>query len=107
MISTHILDLSSGQPAAAVEVELEVKSSSGWTTLKKDVTNKDGRISFDVAAQEGIYRLNFITEDYLRKNKRDVFFLSTPVTFQINDTSRKYHIPLLLNTYGYSTYRGS
>ena len=29
------------------------------------------------------------------------------LTFKIEDASQHYHVPLLLNPFGYSTYRGS
>lgn len=108
MISTHILDTSSGKPAMNVWVSLEKKKTSEeWVCLKREQTNSDGRINFDCPYESGIYRLNFETEDYFLKNNMESFFQSTPVIFKVIDTQRKYHVPLLLNPYGYSTYRGS
>lgn len=107
MISTHILDLNLGLPAIGVQVELEKKAGAQWETLHETVTNADGRIQFDVAAAAGTYRLIFKIDDYFKKQKMTPFFIVAPVTFQISDTKRKYHIPLLLNNFGYSTYRGS
>ena len=34
-------------------------------------------------------------------------FNKEAVIFKISDTQRKYHVPLLLNPFGFSTYRGS
>lgn len=107
MISTHILDTSLGNPAAQVPVVLEKKSGTSWSVLANEKTNNDGRIVFATAAEAGIYRLTFQVEDYFKKNNLQPFFLDAPVTFHITDTHRKYHIPLLLNPFGYSTYRGS
>lgn len=107
MISTHILDTGSGLPAAQVRVLLEKRDGDGWTRLDEALTNHDGRISFACPAVAGAYRLTFEVEAYFRRLGRDSFFLSTPVSFEIKDTTRKYHVPLLLNSYGYSTYRGS
>ncbi len=107
MISTHILDLNLGQPASGVMVELEKKAGDDWQTVKESATNADGRIQFDIAAATGEYRLTFKIEDYFLKMKLAPFFTVAPVTFKISDTKRKYHIPLLLNSFGYSTYRGS
>lgn len=107
MISTHILDTSLGHPAAGVPVELARKSGSEWQTVATDKTNADGRIAFSAAFEKGSYRLLFQTEDYLRKNGGQIFFPAVQVEFVITDTARKYHVPLLLNPYGYSTYRGS
>jgi 5-hydroxyisourate hydrolase len=107
MISTHILDTSLGHPAAGVPVRLEKYVKKSWQVVAEEKTNKDGRIAFDCPAAAGTYKLVFLTEEYLKKNKIKPFFLRAPVVFEITDTKRKYHIPLLLNPYGYSTYRGS
>ena len=105
MISTHILDTSKGIPAANVEITLEKKSDNGqWLNIGTGATNNDGRLVFDCPKEMGIYRLTFGIESYL---KEDFFFLDTPVVFKITDLNRKYHVPLLLNPYGYTTYRGS
>ncbi len=105
MISTHILDTSLGLPAAAVKVLLEKKSGEVWQPVAVGETNNDGRHAFACPAEAGDYRLTFFIEDYFRG--RESFFLNTPVSFRISDTARKYHVPLLLNPYGLSTYRGS
>lgn len=107
MISTHILDTSLGKPAEAVKVQLEKDLNGTWILVKEDLTNTDGRINFDCAYEAGIYRLTFDVVSYMKQSGQDSFFQSTPVVFKITDTKRKYHVPLLLNPYGYSTYRGS
>ena len=107
MISTHVLDTSLGSPAAGVVVHLEKQLGAGWSKLARETTNNDGRIVFNSPAETGVYRLQFQVEDYFRKHKISAFFPSVPVIFSIRDTQRKYHVPLLLNPYGYSTYRGS
>lgn len=113
MISTHILDTSVGFPAAAVRVELErqVSSDEGrageWTRIGSDATNADGRIAFPVPYEAGSYRLIFHVGDYFRSKGQTPFFPEVTVQVNIVDTGRKYHIPLLLNPFGYSTYRGS
>lgn len=108
MISTHILDTSKGMPAKDVGISLEKKDNAKWVHIGLGVTNADGRLSFDCPKEEGIYRLNFEIEAYFKASgNTDFFFLDTPVVFQITNTDRKYHVPLLLNPYGYTTYRGS
>jgi 5-hydroxyisourate hydrolase len=107
MISTHILDLQSGLPAAGVKVVLLKKEGSAWREIQKTETNADGRVSFQTQSESGTYQLNFQIEEYLKKQKVAPFFLDTQVNFQITDTGRKYHVPLLLSPFGYSTYRGS
>ena len=107
MISTHILDQTRGLPAAAVEVSLDKREKDTWIQIDSQKTNNDGRISFSSKAEEGVYRLTFELDPYFASFKQDHFFVRTPVIFKIKDATRKYHVPLLLNPYGYSTYRGS
>ena len=108
MISTHVLDTSLGTPAKGIVVELERQSGSQWTRIAREETNADGRIAFASCPHEaGTYRLSFEIEPYFKRNGLAAFFPSATVVFHITDTGRKYHVPLLLNPYGYSTYRGS
>jgi 5-hydroxyisourate hydrolase len=107
MISTHILDINLGMPAKDVTVTLEKLTGTLWSQVKQDKTNADGRINFECPYENGQYRLTFEIENYFKKQNLNPFFLAVPVAFNITDVSRKYHVPLLLSPYGYSTYRGS
>ncbi|MDA8792778.1 hydroxyisourate hydrolase [Bacteriovoracaceae bacterium] len=107
MISTHILDTTLGSPADGVPVDLKVKIGESWKTISESSTNNDGRIAFDCPFEEGVYQLHFKVEEYFSKINTSHFFENVQITFNIQDTSRKYHVPILLNPYGYSTYRGS
>ena len=107
MISTHILDTTSGRPAAGVNVRLNIRSKEEWKEITKGETNEDGRLSFECEKKEGVYQLVFEVETYLKKSSQEYFYPRIPVVFQVADTKRKYHVPLLLNPFGYSTYRGS
>lgn len=105
MISTHILDTTKGMPAKDVTVILEQKNDENWKEIGTDKTNADGRIVFNCPKEQGIYRLTFFVEEYYKTEEH--FFMNTPIIFHVKNTERKYHVPLLLNPYGYSTYRGS
>jgi len=110
MISTHVLDTSKGNPAEGIEVileRLEGNSEKNFLEIGRGRTNTDGRHSFDCEKIAGTYRLTFGISEYLEKTQADFFFITAPVIFKITNTGRKYHVPLLLNPYGYSTYRGS
>jgi 5-hydroxyisourate hydrolase len=107
MISTHVLDTSLGNPGEGITVHLEKKNGESWKQIGSEKTNTDGRIAFQCPAEAGTYRLQFQIADYFKKNNLTPFFVDATVMFQIENTQRKYHIPLLLNPYGYSTYRGS
>ena len=105
MISTHILDTTKGLPAAGVPVVLEKQEGTTWKKLAEENTNSDGRIVFNCPHEPGVYRLTFKTEEYFKDE--EFFFMNTPIIFKVKNTESKYHVPLLLHPYGYSTYRGS
>jgi 5-hydroxyisourate hydrolase len=105
MITTHILDMVKGQPAPLVPVELDVfVSGHGWRDAGRGVTNPDGRIlDFGEAPAPGIYRLMFDVAVYFPES----IFPTISVTFEVRDPNERYHVPLLLSPFGYTTYRGS
>lgn len=111
-ITTHVLDTAAGHPAAGVAVRLEVQSSGrGWVTLAERKTDADGRVR-DLAAagsklDAGTYRLTFGTGAYFAGQGRETFFPEASVVFEVRDPAQHHHVPLLLNPFGYSTYRGS
>ncbi|MEQ1877434.1 MAG: hydroxyisourate hydrolase [Bdellovibrionia bacterium] len=106
MISTHVLDTSKGNPAGGIPVKLQKKVGVAWSDVAAGVTNSDGRHAFDGELAKGVYQITFEVGPYL-KGAGDSFYESIPVVFKIENTGRKYHVPLLLNPFGYSTYRGS
>jgi 5-hydroxyisourate hydrolase len=105
MISTHILDTTRGTPADNVVVILEKSTPENWCVIEESKTNIDGRIVFNCPKEQGTYRLTFFTDDYFAGKEH--FFLNPQVAFRIENLERKYHVPIILNPYGYSTYRGS
>ncbi len=110
-ITTHVLDTSKGKPAQGVHILLEKLNADGTrTTLGKGETNADGRLP-DLLTSEtklapGTYRLVFDTASYFKAQGVKYFYPSVTISFETTDQSH-YHVPLLLNPYGYSTYRGS
>jgi len=108
-ISTHVLNIASGQPAAGIRVVLELWAKDAWAPAGEGVTNDDGRVpkvlSPGVQLQQGTYRLTFFIGDYFVG--RDHFYPQISVQFLVQDTSQHYHVPLLLTRHGYTTYRGS
>ena len=107
MISTHILDTSVGNPAPEVKVDLLIIQDGEDKLIESSDTNSDGRIKFNCPNNPGHYKLVFHIEEYYTSKGIDHFFYNAPVAFKISDTNRNYHIPLLVNPFGYSTYRGS
>jgi 5-hydroxyisourate hydrolase len=110
MISTHILDLMAGKPAAGVRVTLARFESDAWTVVGSAVTNRDGRVksvSGTTRLKAGIYELSFETGAYFKKKKTRAFHPWVTITVHIDRAGAHYHVPLLLSPYGYTTYRGS
>ena len=111
-ISCHVLDTSLGRPAAGVAIRLErlADGSSTWHVLGTAVTDGDGRaagLEGAGARALGPHRLTFELLDYFRRAGQTAFFPRVQVEFIVSSASEKYHVPLLLSPFGYSTYRGS
>ena len=108
-ISTHVLDTTRGLPAAGVTVTLWRLDSKA--PLGSQQTDRDGRIG-DVAAgqalERGSYRMAFEVGAYYRgKGEADTFLQRMTLDIEINDLSRRYHIPLLMSPFSCVSYRGS
>jgi 5-hydroxyisourate hydrolase len=110
-ISTHILDLARGGPAAGVAVQLEIEDAPGrWRTLNSMHTDEDGRCAHLLANSElspGVYRLRFEIAGYFGKQNLQSFYPFVEVTFRVHGGESNFHIPLLLSPAGYTTYRGT
>jgi 5-hydroxyisourate hydrolase len=108
--TSHILDTSLGRPAAGVKINLYQLKDEQWLLIGFDTTDKDGRVNNltdeGVVLDPGTYQLRFYTKDYFEKQAISVFYPEVLLTFVSKDTEH-YHLPLLLNPFGYSTYRGS
>jgi 5-hydroxyisourate hydrolase len=110
-ISTHVLDTSLGQPAAGIQVTLELRSGDVWKKVGGSSTGENGRAGDLVPPAEplarGTYRLRFDVAGYFRSRNVETFFPEVSVTFEVRNPAERYHVPLLLSPWGYSTYRGS
>jgi 5-hydroxyisourate hydrolase len=112
MISTHVLDTTTGRPAAGVGVVLERQGAGGELQhVSRARTDADGRVRELVPGavdlETGTYRLTFETGAYFETLEIDGFYPRVSVLFMVRDSSQHHHVPLLLSPYGYSTYRGS
>ena len=107
-ITTHVLDLTSGAPAAGVAVTLEAEKNGAWAALGGAVTDADGRVkdAFAILPGTGRYRLTFATGAYFEGRGVASFHPVVVVTFDVREP-KHHHVPLLLSPFGYSTYRGS
>ncbi len=109
-ITTHALDTSMGIPAKQMLITLKGLRNNEWKPISVGVTNNDGRISDILPAgrflNAGVYTMVFKTEGYYKANQQNGFYPEVSIQFEVMDKSH-YHIPLLINPFGYSTYRGS
>ncbi|HEH5404365.1 TPA: hydroxyisourate hydrolase [Campylobacter coli] len=113
-LSTHILDINSGQPASNVKVELyNLDQNQQWVKISEKFTKKNGRIADFLPYEKtenrsfGVYKLKFYTKDYYISHKVDSFYPFVEVSFELLKDQKHYHIPIALSPFGYSTYRGS
>lgn len=110
-ITTHVLDVARGKPAAGIAVRLEaLQASNDWKQIGAGVTNADGRVLdllTTAALQAGHYRLIFCTADYFQTQNVAAFYPQVTIEFSVTAPQEHYHVPLLLSPFGYSTYRGS
>jgi 5-hydroxyisourate hydrolase len=106
-LTTHVLDVARGRPAAGVAITLS-RVSDG-EVLARAVTNADGRTGAPLAAAlpAGEYELVFAVGDYFGRGADPPFLDRVPVRFGIADPDAHYHVPLLVSPWAYSTYRGS
>jgi 5-hydroxyisourate hydrolase len=106
-LSTHVLDIARGAPAAGIDVAL-------WhigghpRELGRGITDADGRIAISLGGTlpRGVYELRFFVRSYFDGLQTPSFYDEIPVRFSIVEDAH-YHVPLLLSPHGYSTYRGS
>lgn len=114
-LSTHVLDVTQGKPAAGVAVELYRIEAGTRTLLRRVVTNSDGRCDApllqDEDMQRGNYELVFAAGDYFAEHgfvqPQPRFIDRVTIAFGIADPAQNYHVPLVVSPWSYSTYRGS
>jgi 5-hydroxyisourate hydrolase len=109
-VTSHVLDLTSGTPAAGVEIALEhIDEKKGWHAVARATTDADGRVkeAFAKLHGPGRYRLTFATGAYFAARGMTSFHPEVTVVFEVRDANEHHHVPLLLSPFGYSTYRGS
>ncbi|KAF6174384.1 hypothetical protein GIB67_034141 [Kingdonia uniflora] len=122
-ITTHVLDVSRGSPAAGIEVKLEKwkgsqpspsfseasDSGGAWVYQRTSSTDNDGRSGHLMEVvdnvEPGIYRMSFNTGKYCP----DGFFPYVSIVFEIKESQKMqhFHVPLLFSPFSLTTYRGS
>jgi len=103
-LTTHILDSTTGTPAAGVAVAL---TGPDGAMIASGLTDADGRLALGPDALDaGTHTLVFETAPYFASLGAEAFYPSVTVAFTVADRTH-YHVPLLLSPFAYSTYRGS
>jgi len=112
-LTTHVLDTARGVPASGMRIDL-LGGENGATALLSVSTNADGRTDSPLlegnALMAGTYQLVFHVADYFRRRgdpDAGRFLEHVPVAFVVDDPAGRYHVPLLVSPWSYSTYRGS
>jgi 2-oxo-4-hydroxy-4-carboxy-5-ureidoimidazoline decarboxylase len=115
-LSTHVLDIHAGHPAQGVVVELcELSGSGAARVIKRAATNADGRTDAPLFTNMPIpiatYELRFAVAGYFARARAPMaeppFLDIVPVRFSVAEPEGRYHVPLLVTPWSYSTYRGS
>jgi 5-hydroxyisourate hydrolase len=107
-LSTHVLDASTGRPAAGVAILLEGRTADGaWAKSETGATDQDGRLRLTGTVGAGVFRITFASGDYFAARGVTTFYPEVIVTFEVTGATEHYHVPLLLSPFAYSTYRGS
>ncbi|CAM8904624.1 unnamed protein product [Rhodiola kirilowii] len=120
-ITTHVLDVAKGCPAAGVDVRLEMwaghhsypsfegSPAESWVMLGSSVTDNDGRsgqlMGKADSVNPGLYRISFNTGKYCPGG----FFPYVSILFEIRESQKfeHFHVPLLFSPFSFTTYRGS
>ncbi len=111
-LSSHILDITLGKPAAKVKISLAKQDGNEkWMTIDEKITNENGRIKNFLKEEkdvnhQGIYKLTYYTEPYFKSLGKESFYPFIEVVFELKDNNH-YHVPITLSAFGYSTYRGN
>jgi 2-oxo-4-hydroxy-4-carboxy-5-ureidoimidazoline decarboxylase len=109
-LSAHVLDTARGKAAEGIRIEVLREGD----VIHEAVTNLDGRTDAPLLANGplriGQYELRFHIEDYFAgwPNVTDPpWYDVIPIRFGVSEPEGHYHIPLLLGSWTYTTYRGS
>ncbi|XP_015607061.1 5-hydroxyisourate hydrolase-like [Cephus cinctus] len=111
-ISTHVLDTSRGHPVDGLSVSLYKLVDGRWIFYKESNTNANGRCADLLNSEElnftvGRYKIHFDVEKYFSSTNTNTMYPFIEIVFDVKNSTEHYHIPVLLNPFGYTTYRGS
>jgi 5-hydroxyisourate hydrolase len=113
-LTTHVLDISAGLPAAGVRIEVHSAGPGLPVVLASVATGKDGRCAAPLLAGEtfraGRYVMTFHVAEYFRGRglalPEPAFLEEAVIRIGIAQADQHYHVPLLVSPWSYSIYRG-
>jgi 5-hydroxyisourate hydrolase len=113
-LTTHVLDISAGIPAAGVRIEVRDLAISDSEPVTIGTTGTDGRCTAPLLDGDrfrvGRYSLTFYVADYFRGRavalSNPPFLDRAVVHLGIAHPDQHYHVPLLISPWSYSVYRG-
>ena len=113
-LSTHVLDTANGKPAQGVRLRLDRIEGAKAIHVVETTTNADGRTNAPLLSgasyRPGTYVLTFEVRAYfegLNGSGSCAFLDEVPIRFVIAEDDGRYHVPLLVSPWSFSTYRGS
>ena len=114
-LTTHVLNVAAGIPAAGMRIEVRALSEGAGSPASAARTGADGRCPAPLlegaAFRAGHYSLTFHVADYFRgigvALAEPPFLDEVVIAFGVADAGQNYHVPLLVSPWSYSTYRGS
>ncbi|CAK6982786.1 -hydroxyisourate hydrolase-like [Scomber scombrus] len=111
-LTTHVLNTGDGVPAAGMNLSLHRLDADLkiWNMLTVGTTNEDGRCPGLISREAftpAMYKLRFETGSYWESLGQTCFYPYVEIVFTITDHQQKFHLPLLMSRFSYSTYRGS
>ena len=113
-LTTHVLDISAGLPAAGLQIEVHEWLAGAPALVTAVTTGKDGRapapLLADTAFRAGRYTLTFHIASYFRARgvalPEPAFIDEAAIRIGIAHPDQHYHVPLLIAPWSYSVYRG-
>lgn len=132
-ITCHVLDTTTGRPAASIPVTLTLLSTSSSSSNYNSnsnpsftaTTNADGRVTGWAAQShtasleelfasgrdqnkgEMSWALRFQIDEFYEERGAVPFFPEVEIRFVVRSREEHYHVPLLVGPFSYTTYRGS
>lgn len=111
-LGLHVLDTQRGRAGAEMGVTLLLLEGAARVRLGSWRTNADGRWVHDPARDGGalpvgLYELEFAAQEYWRRQGVAGFYAEIPLRAHLSEAGGRYHLPLILAPFGYTTYRGS